>query len=214
MGVFQGGGMTPNSESFYLSSAISYHKIRDYRKESILFFQSDPKIIQELYEQIRSNNFDNIQVRQEKVYDRGGISVQVTANKEVYNKSDSGMTFIRTHWRTSWKNVLEAADLAKSKSLEGKSKIPVSLQLSVNKEPYSLGITIGRISVYYEYQIFEGSPPDTKFEFVPGKYSLVIETYAKGIPFMRRNLELAIPPNIKQGIIKIDSTNAVFEAIP
>ncbi|WP_208861997.1 hypothetical protein [Leptospira barantonii] len=194
----RGGGMRPEHTEFYFSKELSHVKEKKDRKEDILCFRIDPELLQNLYASIQKNRFDRIGTRTEKIYDRGGESVQVGADRETYNKSDSGMTLIQPYWKSNWRNVLEEIHKIKLQSVDDSPKIGFSLTWNGFQEPLSLSIGTEKRTLLYRYHVQSSQfEEDTRFFFLPGKYKLTFEFHEDKAKFHRHTVEFELDKNSK-----------------
>lgn len=207
---YRGGGMRPEYTEIYFDKDISYVKERKGREEEIVCFRTDPELLKNLYESIRKNRFDRIETRTEKIYDRGGESVQVGAEGETYNKSDSGMTLIQPFWKSNWKNVLDEIQKLKQFSAENVSKNSFSVSWKNFQEPLSLNISSERRSLLYRYQIQPAQLNEFRFFFLPGKYKLYFEFQEDKAKFHRNTVEFEIDKNSKPLSLHCNPDACVF----
>ncbi|MCG6169777.1 hypothetical protein [Leptospira sanjuanensis] len=188
----RGGGMRPDNTEFYFSKDLSYVKERRDRKEEILCFKTDPVLFRNLYETLVKNRFDRIETRKETIYDRGGESVQVGIDRETYNKSDAGMTLIRSYWKSNWKNVLDEIKKTKRLSVDGSPKIRFSLTWKDFQEPLSLNIGSEKRTLFYSYHVQPSRFDEIGFYFLPGKYKLRLEFHEDKAKFYDYEIEFEI----------------------
>ncbi|MBK7433784.1 MAG: hypothetical protein IPI66_07675 [Chitinophagaceae bacterium] len=91
------------------------HKIRSVKMLS----GSD---LDKLYQVLKNNQFDQIAYRTEsKVYDRGGISIRLSWNKDQQwiTVSDAQMSFVLPEWKSQWGRVCAyVAAIGKGKARE------------------------------------------------------------------------------------------------
>lgn len=102
------GGMLPLSEQLQLSERESYY---DYFYSGVhvrIHFDMDVATLDGLYQTVRDNRFDQIESREELVYDRGGESVAIQFDSEFYQVSNAGVRFVKSAWTAEWGNVLAA----------------------------------------------------------------------------------------------------------
>jgi len=102
------GGMMPYGANVSVSGDSAHSSFFAYGVTFDAAFQLSIIELDALYKVISDNQFDRIQTYEEEVYDRGGISITVTANGETYNKADGGMSFIKNGWQAEYSNVVEA----------------------------------------------------------------------------------------------------------
>ena len=103
--LFDGGGMTRQGERIFLSADSSYYEWYDEGADNKLYLSISEKKLEALYEIIRSRNFEDIETYREEVYDRGGVSISVTADGETISKEDGGQTFIQKAWQDNFNTV-------------------------------------------------------------------------------------------------------------
>ncbi|TGK29099.1 hypothetical protein EHQ12_00870 [Leptospira gomenensis] len=152
-------------------------------------------MLKSLYESLLENRFDRIGTRTETIYDRGGESVQVRADRKTYNKSDSGMTLIQPYWRKNFKNVLDAVQNSKRSVMDGAFKVPFALTWKEFKEPLSLQIDSETRSVFYRYHVSPFEIRNVEFFFLPGKYKLEFEFHEDKAKFHRHVFEFEVVPD-------------------
>lgn len=203
------GGMRPDHTEFYFSKELSHIKEKKDQKEEILCFKIDPGLLQNLYSSLLKNRFDRIETRKEMIYDRGGESVQVGANRETYNKSDSGMTLIQPHWKSNWKNVLEEIKKTKHLSVDDSPKIRFSLTWKDFGEPVSLYIGSEKRTLSYHYHVQPSHFNEIGFYFSPGNYKLRLEFHEDKAKFHKYDVEFEIDRDSKEVSFHCSPTGCV-----
>ena len=103
-----GGGMTPLSEQLQLSESDSFYGYFYSGVNVQIHFEVDGAGLDGLYQTVRDNRFDQIESREELVYDRGGESVTIQFGSESYQVADAGIRFVKSAWADEWGNVLAA----------------------------------------------------------------------------------------------------------
>jgi hypothetical protein len=106
----RGGGMVPYGEGLRLSASGGTYSLFNHGIQLEIAFAVKPDDLDRLYRLVKENRFDAIQTEQQKVYDRGGTSLQVTAAGRVYNVADSGMSFVKEPWRKQFAAVADALE--------------------------------------------------------------------------------------------------------
>ncbi len=89
------GGMLPAGYSIEISgdsSCLSYHAFGAKNK---VYFKLTEQELDDVYQQCVRQKFDIIKEKEEKVYDRGGISIRLNVNGKTIRKSDAGTSFIK-----------------------------------------------------------------------------------------------------------------------
>lgn len=200
----RGGGMRPDYSDYYFSNGLSFVKERRGRKEEILCFRVDSESLKNLYSSLLKHRFDQIETRKETIYDRGGESIQVGADRKTYNKSDSGMTLIQPYWKSNWKNILEDIQKTKLLSVGDSPKIRFSLTWKNFQEPLSLNIGSGNRTLSYQYHVQRSRFDEIEFYFLPGKYKLQLEFHEDKAKFYNYEVELELERDSKEVSILCD----------
>ncbi|MGJ4754515.1 hypothetical protein [Leptospira kmetyi] len=193
----RGGGMRPEHTEYYFSKELSHVKEKKDRKEEILCFKIDPEVLRNLYATVLKNRFDRIGTRTEKIYDRGGESVQVGADRETYNKSDSGMSLIQPYWKSNWENILDKIQKTKLQSIGDSPKIRFLLTWEGFQEPLSLNIASEKRTLSYQYHVQRSRFEEIEFAFLPGKYKLRLEFHEEKGKFHTFNVDFELDRNSK-----------------
>ena len=93
---YSGGGMLPEGEDIHISEDSCVWTQWQNQSERRLKFTMTPEEIRDLYQVFIDNDFDRIDVLEEQeVYDRGGTSIDVNVDGRYFNKSNSGMSFVK-----------------------------------------------------------------------------------------------------------------------
>lgn len=197
----QGGGMRPEGEHIYFSAEFGYFEKYAHRKTSKLFFPVGTDALRELYHMLKKNKFQAIGQKREKIHDRGGISVQVTAGKKTISKSDAGMTMIPEAARAQWRNIVEQIVMAKERLITSGQAVTLALSDQYGQHQHDITLFVGLRSVYHHRYGADG-PVDTRgdaeFFFLPGNYPLRIVVHGPQIPQYDKSLNLKIPPAAKR----------------
>ena len=106
----EGGGMVPYGDGLRLSAAGGTYTLFNHGIQIRVDFAVRPEDLDRFYQLLKENRFDRIETEQQKVHDRGGTSLQVTAAGQVYNVADSGMSFVKEPWRKQFAAVAEALE--------------------------------------------------------------------------------------------------------
>lgn len=106
--VHEDGGMMPRGESVQISANESSYDVFRNDVRVVAQFTSTAAELDELYRIVRENNPDGIRTHQEKVYDRGGTSLQITVDGRVLNISNSGISFVEKGSATQFNAIVAA----------------------------------------------------------------------------------------------------------
>ena len=106
----KGGGMVPYGDGLRLSAAGGTYTLFNHGIQIRVDFAVRPDDLDRFYRLLKENRFDRIETENQKVYDRGGTSLQVTAAGQVYNVADSGMSFVKEPWRKQFDAVASALE--------------------------------------------------------------------------------------------------------
>ncbi|MBK8608632.1 MAG: hypothetical protein IPL84_01395 [Chitinophagaceae bacterium] len=99
------GGMRYYSENININADSCVYNINDGGKITHRVFTLSPKEMDDLYDMLRKNKFDNIEFTTgSQVYDRGGVSMQVGWNKDQQRiqVDNSQMSFVKKNWLNEW----------------------------------------------------------------------------------------------------------------
>lgn len=90
------GGMLPVSHRAFISFDSAYWIYDRYNYETMIKWIPTKKEIDDLYSELRANNFDKIKSDcKGEVYDRGGQTIWIEVNGKSYEISNSGNCFIK-----------------------------------------------------------------------------------------------------------------------
>lgn len=207
------GGMRPEGSEIRLSRDISFVSDRKYRKETRTFFRLRNDSLLSLYSTVLENNFDNITSRSEKIYDRGGISIQVTAAQKTYNKSDSGMSIVNKRWREEWNNVQQKVRATANDSLLDQEKSEVTFTFKEIQKPFSLNIRSDIRTLSYQYNMTVDSLRErgTTFYFLKGEYPIQVDIRVDKGRAIENKIVLQIPDHSKNFEVICDPKGCVLE---
>jgi len=104
------GGMIPAGATLFLSSGKSYLEIEIKGKKRITPFIVNSFELDALYKIFRDNNFLSIGIRQERIYDRGGTTINIRCGKLYATKSNSGFHIIKKGSQKQYKTILNAVE--------------------------------------------------------------------------------------------------------
>lgn len=112
------GGMRYYSENINIAADSCVYNINDGGKKTHKLIKLSSKDLDDLYSMLKKNQFNRIEKRTvENVYDRGGISIEVSWNKgqQRVSISDAQNSFVKENWDKEWGAVCKyIADLAKA----------------------------------------------------------------------------------------------------
>jgi len=170
------GGMLPESENIYISTDSSYWSMWRYDYEQKIYFNTSQNEIDKLYTVFLQNKFDKIRVIDEtEVYDRGGTSLDITADNIYVQVSNSGMSFIAEKSWINYSNIeREVCDFTFQK-IES-TKIPVVINFS---KKLRLANYIFNVSINGETHF------NTKSDSFPNKLNLLLFPGDNKIEFYR-----------------------------
>lgn len=106
------GGMNDYSVEINVFGDSCHYRKRNEGKVNEKTFKLSAGELDQLYSLLKKNEFDKIKYKSEKgtVYDRGGISINVSWDKHQLRVSDAQSDFVEEKWYVNWKTVCEGMD--------------------------------------------------------------------------------------------------------
>src|SRR5690606_2227506 len=133
------GGMLPVGERLTLTAGTSTYEYYDRGNTTRVEFELTEQELNDLYQWLRENRFDRIEVRTEQVYDRGGESISINFGTNHYSVSNAGISFVEEDWREEWGNVLGAVtDLMQRKLDEQRVTYTIVIDRTLTGETVSI----------------------------------------------------------------------------
>lgn len=87
--------MLPESESYFIATDSAGRESFFEQARNRWTFKPDAKALDDFYAKLRELNPLTIKAQEEgMVYDRGGISLQITTDKKIFNVADAGSSFV------------------------------------------------------------------------------------------------------------------------
>jgi hypothetical protein len=193
-----GGGMARQGATYFISRDSSFADIMDNDANSKVYFKVSMDQLKSLYNIILQNSFHAIETYEEMVYDRGGTTIDVRADGESYQISNSGMTFIKENWRNEWQAVEDEIRSIISSELDRASEdVVLNIDESVMDENKIVNFNIGSF-VFMSAR--DGYQKTFSVRLYPGEHYMYVTML---------NKDLSTEPGSKifaqgQGVMKID----------
>jgi len=128
------GGVTPNSETIYLSKDSCSLLVKKLGYKNVLTFQLTTKQLNELDSVLNVNQFDKIKTITEKVYDRGGTKIIVNKGNEKIEVSNASMSFVQKGFIANYKAIEnKILDLTYTEINKQKVTVAIKLDGSITK---------------------------------------------------------------------------------
>jgi len=125
----EGGGMLNRSEHIYISYDSAAWVFDRYNQETVINWNPDKKVINDLYGILKANKVDKIKsVSEGQVYDRGGITMDINIDDKSYRLDNSGSNFIMDKWKSNYATINNAVIDYAMKEVENK-KIAIDISL-------------------------------------------------------------------------------------
>lgn len=146
----EGGGMLNRSQHIYISYDSAVWVFDRYNNETVISWKPEKKVIDDLYEILRTNKIDKIQSTSEgEVYDRGGISMNINIDGKSYQIDNSGSNFIMDKWKTNYTTVNNSIVDYTMKEVENrKIQIEVTLLDGLFKSGYYVNVDLNEERIF------------------------------------------------------------------
>lgn len=170
------GGMLNRGFAVLVSRELSYIEEWEDGDRSLFIFQADAALLDELYETAREHRVDRIGVRTEEgVYDRGGLNIRLQAAGRRYDKSDSGMSFVRVGWDEEFRRMAEALQRLRREPPGNESRRALAFRADRDDFPLALSIRIGSHTLFSESAIPSAQALPDWISLAPGRYEVIVE---------------------------------------
>ena len=114
-------GMLPHYRNLRIVGLMGTYTAARNRQRTTMAFTLTKDEADRLYAVFKSNRFDRIESRIEKVHDRGGLSITVSWPGTVLDRSDAGRSFVKKAYHADWRAVRDHLDRLISKVKKRKS---------------------------------------------------------------------------------------------
>jgi hypothetical protein len=173
---YDGGGMNPESEEYFITNDSAGRVSHFDQSRNRWTFKPDPATLDAFYARIRELNPTTLKARDEgEVYDRGGTTLQIQYDRNTFNISDAGNSFIVERDVDRFWEVNQAIVAFVEEGLDGKR---VSLQVRMDIRIPDTALTFCSIMLNQE-QILprnDKNPtiidPESSKDMLPGEYML------------------------------------------
>lgn len=109
--TYEGGGMLPISFNSYISEDSAFWGYDRYNNETVIRWVPGEDEFKELYQTVIDNKVDKIKSDCEgEVYDRGGLSIEITIDGKSYQLDHSGNCFVQDKWKSNYGAIVSAID--------------------------------------------------------------------------------------------------------
>src|ERR1043166_4412616 len=106
--LYDGGGMTPEGDEYYISEDSCYAKFWREKATNYVHFKLTREQLDSLYAVLYTNQFERIGTKEMETYDRGGITIYLRFGDKNYTVSDAGSTYIKEGWHDQFNAVTSA----------------------------------------------------------------------------------------------------------
>lgn len=188
------GGMLRISEKIYISADSSYFEKDRYGMKVRLNFNVSNGMLDDLYDVLKKNRFNEIEIFSEKVYDRGGNSVRVISNDSIILVNNSGIIFIDKDWVNEYSAITAAIMKISDNAWNEKAR---DFKIIVDK---SLNDENGYV-MFDEYKVFgEGTSSVKEGEDLIMVVKLVNGMYAMNFSYLNDYGNVEVPVKDHSGI--------------
>ncbi|MCB1305385.1 MAG: hypothetical protein KDK37_13950 [Leptospiraceae bacterium] len=197
--VHEDGGMMNRGTEIVIGPDLSYFETWMQRERTVLFFRSTEAERISLYSLLRQRNFQWITSSEEKVYDRGGWTIELEMQGDRIRRSDSGIHFVDSLWADDWQEILQGLLDFRDAKTSSLTKVELRLGSAEKTNVTSLFIGVNGRSVlnyYHGLQDAQGS----RLYFEPGDYRLFVD-WTENDRSHRQEIDIRVAPGDAPALI-------------
>ena len=157
---YDGGGMLPVTEKFYISNDSASWFYDRFGGETTISWIPKPEDLQSIYKTLIENDYTNIiSIVEGEVFDRGGIVLNFTVDGTHTEINNSGNSFVDGGKRTEYNNILQKLKTYVDGEVQKQLiSIPVQIGTGITSCNYDLKVDVNDVTVYQTYDDLKSLP--------------------------------------------------------